>query len=275
MKRILTMLAIALAAVVCEAAPAKVPVAALKALKATRGKHIRTGIVFMDGKYIPPPYVVERYGTAIRINNIQVTGPLIPWDSFLRTQEGAKVTTSTTEIAPADGASEPEVEIEEDFDDDDPLADLFGDEPKPKKAKKAARKPAGPRKVTTTKVEFDGEFEMNAASQNMVARINSRRTVIDQKLRAGGFVFFGSNYAGTSGDAATAKKIISVLPEAMQTATSEAQLSNICRSHGLSFLSAPIIADLFENRDGYVRLVERRRKMAEEAKWNNMLNGGN
>ncbi len=275
MKRVLTMLAIALAAVVCEAEPAKVPVAALKALKATRGKSIRTGIVFMDGKYIPPPYVVERYGTAIRINNIQVTGPLIAWESFLKTQEGAKVTTSTTEIPPAEGAAAPEVEVEDDFDEDDPLADLFGDEPKPKKAKKAAKKPAGPRKVTTTKVEFDGEFEMNAATQKMVAKINARRTVIDQKLRGGGFVFFGSNYSGTSGDAAMTKKILEVLPEAMQDATSESQLSNICRSKGLSFLSAPIISDLFQNRDGYVRLVERRRKMAEESKWNNMLNGGN
>ena len=251
----------------------EIPKASAKALGVTRGKPFSSGVVFIEGKYLPPPYVVERWGNGIRINSTPVTGQIVNWNEFLKTQKGVKVVkTETVTAAPPPAAASPAPSSD---DDDTSLDDLFDDEPKPKKAKKAAKKPAGPRKVTTTKVEFDGEFEMNAASQKMVARINSRRTVIDQKLRAGGFVFFGSDYAGTSGDAATAKKIIAVLPEAMQTATSEAQLSSICRSHGLSFLSAPIIADLFENRDGYVRLVERRRKMAEEAKWNNMLNGGN
>ena len=64
-----------------------------RALKITRGKQIKTGLVFLDGKYLPPPYVVERYGNALRINGIQVTRALIPWGRFLMTQEGASIVT--------------------------------------------------------------------------------------------------------------------------------------------------------------------------------------
>lgn len=269
----------ALAAIqVADAAPAKVPVAALKALKVTRGKPISSGMVFMDGKYIPPPYTVERYGTAIRINNIQVTGPLIPWDEFLKTQPDAKVTRTTTEI-PGEAAPEEAPVEEESYDDfdDDPLADLFGDAPKPKKPKAAVarRKPAGPRKVTTVKVEFDGTFEMNAAAKKMVDKINARRTAVDKRLREGGFYFFGTSYSGTSGDSSTTAAIIKTLPDAMRSAASPEQLAGACRANGLSFLSMPIFVDLFANRNDYIKLQERRKKMEEDAKWRNMLRGGN
>ena len=67
-----------------------------KALKITRGKQIKTGLVFLNGKYLPAPYVVERYGNALRINGIQVTRALIPWGRFLLTQEGATLVTEET-----------------------------------------------------------------------------------------------------------------------------------------------------------------------------------
>ena len=51
-----------------------VPHDALVQLKATVGKPFTAGLVFVNGKFIPPPYKVERYGTALRINGQQVTG---------------------------------------------------------------------------------------------------------------------------------------------------------------------------------------------------------
>ena len=128
-KLVILLAAMLMGAMVLEAAPRKVPTAALKALKSSKNKKaIRTGMVFMDGKFIPAPYTVERYGTALRINGVQVTGPMIAWDEFLKTQEGAKVVTNTTEIpGEAAGAEpeEPEETYEEDDDDEDPLAALF------------------------------------------------------------------------------------------------------------------------------------------------------
>ena len=38
----------------------EIPKASAKALGVTRGKSFSSGVVFIEGKYIPPPYVVER-----------------------------------------------------------------------------------------------------------------------------------------------------------------------------------------------------------------------
>ena len=87
-----------------EAAEAKrsfgtVPKQALVELKATVGKPFSSGLVFIDGKFIPPPYKVERFGTAFRINGNQVTRQVIPWDEFLKTQPGVRI--EQVEIAPS------------------------------------------------------------------------------------------------------------------------------------------------------------------------------
>ena len=57
--------------------------AAVQALKVTVGKPFSAGYVFIDGKYLPPPYKVERYGTVIRINGCQVTREIVPWNEFV------------------------------------------------------------------------------------------------------------------------------------------------------------------------------------------------
>ena len=76
----------------------EVPMDSAKALGVTKGKAFRSGLVFINGKYLPPPYVVSRWGTGLRINNKPVTGQIINWTEFLKTQSGVKV--SKTE-APA------------------------------------------------------------------------------------------------------------------------------------------------------------------------------
>ena len=48
------------------------PAAAVTALNKTVGKPFDSGYVFIDGHYVKPPYTVERYGTVIRINGLQV-----------------------------------------------------------------------------------------------------------------------------------------------------------------------------------------------------------
>ena len=103
------MLLAALAAVLLAdaAAPAfeKVPDAARVALKGARGKPVRKGFVFVNGHYLPPPYVVARYGTAIFVNNVQVTGQVVPWKSFLATQPGNEPAVTPAPAAPAKKAT--------------------------------------------------------------------------------------------------------------------------------------------------------------------------
>lgn len=255
-----------------QAAPAPVPKEALKALQIAKGKPCSTGVVFMDGKYIPPPYVVKRYGTAIMINDVQVTSPLVPWEEFIKTQSGVKVSRSE---APA-AAEEPEAEIEEEeeaADEDDPLADLFDDEPKPaKKAapkKKRAKKP--PKPAVTTTYSLEGEFVMNDASKKLEEKINRYRTDVNARLIKGGFIFFGSNYSRVSGEARETKRLLTVLPGLMRTASSGSQLFGELRANGFSYLTEQIADDLVRNKYLWPLLDERGRKMNEEAQLNSLI----
>ena len=67
----------------------KVPEPALAVLRIAKGRAITTGMVFVNGKLMKGPYVVSRYGTAIRVNRDQVTGQIVPWVQFT-TAAGAK-----------------------------------------------------------------------------------------------------------------------------------------------------------------------------------------
>ena len=242
--------------------------------------------MFIDGKYIPPPYKVERNGLVLRVNGLQVSNPVVPWEEFLKTQEGVTVS-KTTVGGGTDAFAEPEPEPEpeeddlDDWDDDDgssSLDDLFDDDPKPKAAKKkpAKRKPAKPRvKKPTVQVNysFDGTFEPNEKSQALVAKINAERTRVDAKLRAGGFYFFGSAYAaGVSGDKALAQKMMARLPEAMKTSESAAALAAAVRQAGLVYLTPAIVNDLFKNRLDHLQLIQRRKADEKEAnQWSSLL----
>ena len=142
----------------------------LKALKATVGKPFSAGYVFVDGHYLNPPYTVQRYGTVIRINGVQVTGEIVPWSEFVMTQSGAKATKSESTPAsepasePVAGPEAPAEEPEEIGDDESSLDDLFADEPvekkkKPLAKKRPVRRPKPQQPVVTPNYSFEGEFK--------------------------------------------------------------------------------------------------------------------
>ena len=60
----------------------KVPAPALTALRIAKGKMIPTGLVFVNGRLLPGPYTVTRYGTAIRVNREQVKGDMTKGSPF-------------------------------------------------------------------------------------------------------------------------------------------------------------------------------------------------
>lgn len=297
MMRILTLCAAlafagALAAAPAATAPAftssfqKPPAAAAKALKATVGTSFKEGIVFIDGKYLPPPYKVERYGTVLRINGIQVTGELISWNEFVKTQSG--VTVSKSESAPAAETSapepapepEPEEEAEED-DSESSLDDLFDDEPTPKKAAKkpaAKRRPAArpqPKKPTVTvSYSFDGEFVPNDQTKAFVDKINLARTRLDKHLRAGGYYCFGSKYQPISGDAGAARHLLDKLPEIMRDSSSPEIFRSKAFSAGFAYMPESLLTDLYRNRYAYTVLLQRRKALEEDRKWRSILSGG-
>ena len=259
------------------------PAEAAVALKATVGKPFTAGYVFVDGKYVKPPYKVERHGTVIRINGIQVTDQIVPWEEFVKTQAGVTVSKTETPAAPAADVPEPEPEPEpeieeEEYDSDSSLDDLFDDDPKPKKptAKKktvrrkvVAPKPRKP--VTTVSYSFDGKFVSNEKTKAYVAKINAVRTRIDSQLRSGGYFCFGSKYAAVSGDAAAAKRVIDKLPGVMKVNSEREAFGAAMFQAGLSFFPLALNDDLFKNRFDYLQLTARIKEDQEQSKWQKLL----
>lgn len=248
---------------------------ALKALRATVGKPFSSGYVFVDGRYINPPYTVQRYGNVIRINGIQVTGQIIPWGDFVMTQSGAKVTKSESTPAaetvldeePQEAPKEePKTEkAEESSEEETSLDDLFADEPaETKKASEPVKKPVVQRPkpqqpVVTTTYSFEGEFKHNTKTISYIKAINNERSKIEMNLRKGGYYFFGSRYKAVSGNASMAKYVINKLPPILKANTDSDSCANALRSAGLSYLPVALMDDLYRNRFGYI-MLERRLK---------------
>jgi len=253
-----------------------VPKQALVELKATVGRPFSSGIVFVDGKFIQPPYKVERYGTALRINGQQVTGQIIPWDEFLKTQQGVRIERVETPASDRPSAvEEEEAPVETSYSDDlsDDFDDLFDDNPKPKKKAPRAvvRKPAAP-PPPATKVTFDGDFKPNTKTKAMVAKLNKIRTDLEVMLRKGGACFFGTRYSAVRADRAPADMFIEAIPQVMKDNASFESFSSAARAKGITYLSEPVLRDLFRNRLDYVKLQERAKAVRDERKWEAMLN---
>ena len=241
------------------------------ALGVTKGKPFNEGVVFINGKYLPPPYVIERWGTGIRINGCKVSGQVIDWSEFLKTQGGVKVTTQTApaaapepspvELAPEPGSSEDDT--------DSSLDDLFDDDssakkPKAKaKARKSVRK-ASPVAKSTTSYSLEGSFVPNEASKALLARINAIRTEIDRTLRLGGFVCFGDSYSRVSGDARTTERMMQRLPEIMQRSETKQEFQDAIREANLVFLLDRLCDDLYRNRIDYRLLRDRYQQMESD-----------
>lgn len=241
------------------------PDAARAALRAAVGKPFSSGWVFIEGKYIDPPYKVERFGNVIRINGIQVTGEVVPWSAFIRTQSGVKVTKSEQPADTGDSAAEaaPEPAVEEVDDSwESSLDDLFDDEPSAKKpAKKAtpAYKPRPKKPTVTVTYSFDGEFQHNDKSKALLQKINALRTKIDSTLRQGGCMMFSTRYPMVSMDAGATRHIMDRLPDLMKQSLDRATFGQGVHSASMPF-SEPVIDELFKNRIDYLRISNRVRK---------------
>ena len=286
MRKLAAILAMALVVSIAQADFAPNPKGAVKALKVESGKPFRSGMVFIDGKYIPPPYTVQRYGLVLRINKIPVTGPLIPWERFVKTQEGVKATKTVTgggETPAEETVDLPEIPEEDDDDmygdDDFLLSDLFDDEPAVKKSSSAsknrpARKPKPRKPTVTVTYSFDGEFKHNDKTKALLKKISQARTDIDAHLRKGGFVCFGSRYTCVKGDSGTARIVLDKLPGLMQNSPDAKSLATGVRASGISFFPEALCEDLFSNRVDYRKLLERQKALKDDEQINNLINRG-
>ena len=230
----------------------EVPAGANKALKAVKGKPIRTGMVFVNGHYVKPPYVLMRSGTALFANSrTQITGQVVPWKTFLATQGGAAA--APKPAVPAQPRTAQSVD------------DLFADTPPP------ASKPEAP---ATTDVAEDVDFVPNARSDRLLEQINRQRSFFDRRLRDGYVVFFGSRYAPVSVEPRSGRALMAILPEAIRDSNDGADLYARMRAKGFPYMTREICDELVENSVDYSRIVERRKEIEREDEVNKLLRQG-
>ena len=259
MRKLMMLALVALTAVVAAASEFEpVPEAARTALRGTRGKPFTAGLLFCDGACVKPPYRVARYGTAIFVNDRQVTGQIVPWRTFLATQEGY-VAPEPPKSAAVE-AKKPKAAADDLFDDapaqPDPAA----------KPSAPAAKPSAP-----AAEEAPVAFRANAKSAALVKKVNAARVEIQRKLKDGYICFYGARYPRVIVEPRVAKSLLAVLPEAISDAPDGAALAAAMRAKGFAFMGRELCEDLVRNRADYPKILERRRALEEEEALRRMM----
>ena len=266
----------------------EVPASANKYLKAVKGKPIRTGMVFVNGHYVKPPYVLMRSGTALFVNHgTQITDQVVPWRAFLATQSGVIAAQQAVAAAAQAAAAQPVVapkrttptsarpvvvqDVDDLFDDTPPAP-----APDPTPAPSVSPPPAAPKSTALSDAEAaaDASFEPNDHSRALLKRINNRRSYFDRKLREGNMIFFGSRYSPVTVEPRLVRNLLAVLPEAIREADDGAQLFAMLRGKGIVYLSREVCDDLVENRADYPQILEYRRAVEKDDELRKLLEGG-
>ena len=259
MRKSMMLALVALTAVVAAASGFEpVPEAARTALRGTRGKPFTAGLLFCDGACVKPPYRVARYGTAIFVNDRQVTGQIVPWRTFLATQEGYVAPVPPKPAAVE--AKKPKAAADDRFDD-------APAQPEPAaKPSVPAAKPSAP-----AAEEAPVAFRANAKSAALVKKVNAARVEIQRKLKDGYICFYGARYPRVIVEPRVAKSLLAVLPEAISDAPDGAALAAAMRAKGFAFMGRELCEDLVRNRADYPKILERRRALEEEEALRRMM----
>ena len=273
----------------------EVPASANKYLKAVKGKPIRTGMVFVNGHYVKPPYVLMRSGTALFVNHgTQITGQVVPWRAFLATQSGviaaqqavaAATAAAAQPVAPQRTTPAPAspvvIQNVDDLFDDAPStpspSPSPASEPEATSTPSLSSHPIVAQKMSAlseAEAEAEASFVPNEHSRALLKRINDRRSYFDRKLREGNMIFFGSRYSPVTVDPRLVRNLLAVLPDAIREADDGAQLFATLRSKGIVYLSREVCDDLVENRQDYPKLIEYRRSIEKDDELRKLLEGG-
>ena len=251
MRRLVLFATLACSALAAVAAPRfeKVPAQAQEMLKGARSKSVSTGLVFVNGHYLKPSYRVARYGTAIYVNDTQVTGQIVSWNAFLATQDG--YVAPVAPVKPA--APAPKKKAEKTVD------DLFDDAPATAPAAETAAEKSAAAEPT-------GNFTPNAKSAALLKKVDDARVEVRHRLRDGYICFFGARYTRVYVEPRVARTLLGILPEAIRDASSGAELAAAMRTKGFPFMTRPLCEDLFENQADYLLLAKRREQIRDDEK---------
>lgn len=271
----------------------EVPEEAALELGTTSGTPQLNGFVFIEGRYVPPPYTVARKGNGIFVNRIQVSQP-IPWS---RVEGGGAEPAPPSPPTPPPSPQAPPADGETDGDAVvDPVEEPDGADaapvpvpvpvpvatPRPVRAPAPARAPS----IDDLFADDDEEEEAKTPPARQVApavQVAPRKPVkpvetaplppiSKERLKDGldklrlryetalsrkEIFFFSARHTLISGNSGVARTLIGVLPTALRAATSPDDLLARLQAGGVYFLDLETARMLYRNKLMFPQLQAR------------------
>ena len=242
----------------------EVPEEALAELGTTLGMPQRAGFVFIEGRYLPPPYTVTRKGNGIFINRIQIQQP-VPWDAF----NGAPGNVTEKKAVDADGDFEKVDAPQKTAKAGDSTAskavksidDLFADGAEKPAVLPANAAPEPQAPARTAKAL--GTEEVKQKKDELRANLERLRKGYEQALAQGEMFFFSQRHNRVNGNYGTARTLMGVLPKALRHAQSPQDLMARLNQGGVYFIDLGMCSALFKNKHTFPLLEERLTKIEE------------
>ena len=235
------------------------------------------GFVFIEGRYLPPPYTVSRKGNGLFINRIQFEQP-VAWSRF-DASDASGGSVSPKKSVDADGdfqevgqvAAKPAA-VENRAAPEKPktvksIDDLFADE---KEAAPAAKQPAAQASSAVAPQPAPAQPAAQRTPEDVKRQKDELRTNLDnlrkgyeQALARGEVFFFGLRHSRLNGNYGTARTLMGVLPNALRQAQSPQDLLQRLNQGDIYFVDSGICTALFKNKNTFPMLEERLRNIEE------------
>ena len=274
---------------------------AVNALGSTYGTPQMNGFVFIEGRYVPPPYTVTRKGNGIFVNRIQIEQP-VSWALFLAAAEGAveprkkavdadgdfeavapdaakpaaPAAPAAAPAAPAPAAPKAVKSIDDLFADDAAAAPAAapakaGDaeqEPAPAAAAEAAKPDApapapAPAEAAPSSAVRRAPEDVRRLKEELRTKLDGVRKGYELALGRGEVFFFSERHSRLNGTYGTARTLLGVLPAALRQAQSPMDLMQRLNQGGVYFVDIAICSALYRNKMAFPLLDERLRRIEE------------
>ena len=261
---------------VCLAQLPDVPEEAIDALGSTDGTQQSKGFVFVEGRYIAPPYTVSRKGNGIFVNRIQVEQPFA-WMAETLTLAALPPTKKPAEEVKKSDVESGDSSLEAPA--LGPVEDFMNASVLPPAEVKPVDKPAG----NALDLLFgDGATKPAAEEKKAVPvvltqkqkdelrhKLDAIRMRFEVGLAQGEIFLFNDKNGRINGTYGTAKALFAVLPEAVRYSKSPQDLMSRLNQGGVNFLDINACSDLYRNKFNFMLLNDRRRaiEINEEKKY--------
>ncbi len=273
-----------LGAAACAAELQEVPEEAIAELGCTYGTPQMNGFVFVEGRYLAPPYTVTRKGNGLFINRVQIEQP-VAWSALVASADAprksidadgdfeavapaaAKPAEPAEPVVVAEPAAPAAVKAVKSID------DLFADDAPPVAAAPAPATAQGedpavaapapaPAPATQASVQRAPD-DVKTQKDDLRASLDNQRKVLEQALVRGDMYFFSQRHSRLNGNYGTARTLMGVLPQALRQAQSPQELMQRLNQGGVYFIDVQVCSALYKNKLTFPLLEERQRKIQE------------